>query len=427
MSILRSVTTLMLGTFLAGCCSIFPDLDSCRPPPVANLKLENYAHHNGAGTAQDFEVLNNGIPLQAIGRQAIYAVRTKEESTSTRTQRLLRQDGYLAARLQIERVAGEATNATDPSSVDRLFAGVWKESQEYAALVSVYNTSNPSDALVLPVVQSSRASNQAANPTANSGIFVMRPSLIGPSDQYTIKTQFSWGDGVDQKIAGLALDAMKTAAGMVVGIPAPLAVGLAGITKDDRDRANKVISEALTTKVNAQPVSYTLSQNQINDGRALLVVIFDRDTREVTDMQNQTLLRYRIDFAPMLSILTSDTKIDSSTNHVLPDFSRIRTDVYYMPFVRSQPNETPRALVQRQNLSDQSSDWREYHRLCTDVAGIFSSKGFNADDTQAFRWAALSYARQRLPVSIADSDGRTPCPDSEMPMPSFNPPARRVP
>jgi hypothetical protein len=106
----------MLGTFLAGCCSIFPDLDSCRPPPVANLKLENYAHHNGAGTAQSFEVLNNGNPLQAIGRQAVYAVRTTEQSTPGRTQRLWRQDGYLAARLQIERVAGQATNATDPSS-----------------------------------------------------------------------------------------------------------------------------------------------------------------------------------------------------------------------------------------------------------------------------------------------------------------------
>ena len=98
-----------------------------------------------------------------------------------------------------------------------------------------------------------------------------------------------------------------------------------------------------------------------------------------------------------------------------------------MPFVRSQPNETPRALVQRKILSDQSSDWREYHRLCTEVAGIFSFQGFNADDTQAFRWAALRYASQRLPVNIADSDGRTPCPDPEMPMPSFNPPARRVP
>lgn len=426
MSILRSVTTLMLGTFLAGCCSIFPDLDSCRPPPVANLKLENYAHHNGAGTAQSFEVLNNGNPLQAIGRQAVYAVRTTEQSTPGRTQRLWRQDGYLAARLQIERVAGQATNATDPSSVDRLFAGVWKESQEYAALVSVYNTSNPSDALVLPVVQSSRASNQAANPTANSGIFVMRPSLIGPLDQYTIKTQFSWGDGVEQKVAGIALDAMKTAAGMVVGIPAPLAAALAGISKDDSDKANKVISEALTSKVNAQPVSFTLSQNEINDGRAFLVVIFDRDTRHVTDMQSQTLLRYRIDFAPMLSILTGDTKLDSSTKDTLPDFSRISDDIYFRSFVRSQPNDTPSALVYRKGLSDQSPDWRDYYRLCTEVARIFSSEGFNAADTQAFRWAALRYAGRRL-KPIADGDGRTPCPDSETPMPSFNPPARRVP
>lgn len=423
----RSVVVLVLGLFLAGCCSIFPDLESCRPPPAPSLRLETYRHHNGAGTPVEFEILNEGNPVQAIGRQAIYAVRTKAESNESRTQRLWREDGYLAARLQIERVAGQATNATDPSRVERLSATVWNELQQYAALISVFDTQNSSAALVVPVVSSSRASNRAANPIANSGKFVMRPTIIGPNANYTIASQFAWGDAVDQKLVGVALSAMQTAAGMAVGIPAPIAAALAGISKDDRERADKFVSDALSTKVDDNTASFSFDGDSIKDGRAFVIIIFDRDTRQVTDLQGQTLLRYRIDFAPMLSILTADTKVDTETQNVMPNFSNFSKDNYQRPFVRDRPDQTPRALVQKERLLDQTNLWREYHRLCTEVSGIFSVNGFNAVDTQALRWAALLYAGQQLPANITDSDGRTPCPDSGMPMPSFNPPARIVP
>ena len=423
MSFVRVATILALAPLMAGCCALFPDLCEPDPPrPQAVLKLENYQHHNGAGSRVSFEVLNEGQPLQSAGRQAIYAVRTTESGAISKAQRLWQQDGYVRARLQIEQIGGSAANSTDPSYLARAFSSVWNENQEVAALVSVASASQPAANLVVPVVRSQRRTNRAANPEVNNGTVLLLPALINGGDTYTITFQFSWGDGVETTLPGLALEAMKIAAGVASGIPAPLAATLAGISNEHRAAANKAVSEALSTSVPAKPITLTLSSDQLSDARAILISIFDRDHTDVTDPKQQTLLRFRIDFEPMLSLLARNVTKDAS-----PDFNAFSADYYTRPFVQSRPNETPRALVQRANLQDQTNDWREYFRLCTDVSGVFSGAGFNTADSQALRWAALEKARGRLPATIADGDGRTPCPEEELRISSSGRAARRVP
>ena len=423
MSFLRLATIFALAPLMAGCCALFPDRCEPDPPrPQAVLKLENYQHHNGAGSQVSFEVLNEGQPLQSAGRQAIYAVRTTESGAISRAQRLWRQDGYIRARLQIEQIGGSATIATDPSLLARAFSSIWNENQEFAALVSVASASQPDANLVVPVVRSRRQTNQAANPEVNNGTVLLLPALINGGDTYTITFQFSWGDGVETKLPGPALEAMKTAAGLASGIPAPLPATLAGISNDQRTAANKAVSEALSTSVPAKPITLTLSSNQLSDARAILISIFDRDHTDVTDPKQQTLLRFRIDFEPMLSLLTEHVTQDAR-----PDFSEFSADRYTRPFAQRQPYETPRVLVQRKELEDQTNDWRDYHRLCTNVSGVFSGAGFNTADSQALRWAALEKARSKLDLIIADGDGRTPCPEEELRISSSGRAARRVP
>ena len=206
MSFLRLATIFALAPLMAGCCALFPDRCEPDPPrPQAVLKLENYQHHNGAGSQVSFEVLNEGQPLQSAGRQAIYAVRTTESGAISRAQRLWRQDGYIRARLQIEQIGGSATIATDPSLLARAFSSIWNENQEFAALVSVASASQPDANLVVPVVRSRRQTNQAANPEVNNGTVLLLPALINGGDTYTITFQFSWGDGVETKLPGPAL------------------------------------------------------------------------------------------------------------------------------------------------------------------------------------------------------------------------------
>jgi len=423
MSFVRLATIFALAPLMAGCCALFPDRCEPDPRPSANaLKLDNYQHHNGAGTRVSFEVLNEGQPLSSLGRQAVYAVRTTEAGAVSKAQRLWQQDGYIRARLRIEEIGGIAANANDPSMLERAVSSVWKEHHEMAALVSVASASQPDANLVVPVVRSRRQTNQAANPEVNDGTVLLLPALINGGDTYTITTQFAWGDGVETKLPGLALEAMKTAAGLASGIPAPLAATLAGINNEHRAAANKAVSESLSTSVPAKPITLTLSSNDLRDARAILVTIFDRDHTGVTDPKQQTLVRFRIDFEPMVSLLTSNVSEDGT-----PDFKTFSADRFERPFEPRRPHETPRAHVQRAKLLDQTNDWREYHRLCTDVSGVFSGAGFNTADSQALRWAALEKARARLPVTIVDGDERTPCPEEELRINGSGRAARRVP
>lgn len=430
MSFFRLATIVALAPLMAGCCALFPDRCEPDPRPSANaLKLDNYQHHNGVGSRVSFEVLNEGQPLSSSGRQAVYAVRTTEAGAVSKAQRLWQQDGYIRARLRIEEIGGSATNATDPSMLARAFSRVWNENQEVAALVSVASAAQPEANLVVPVVKSQRRTNQAANPEVNNGTVLLLPALINGGDKYTIITQFAWGDGVETHLLGDALKAMQIAAGLASGIPAPLAATIAGITDQHREEANTAVSKGLSTSVAAKPVRLTLTSNELEDGRALLVTIFDRDHTEVTDPKQQTLLRFRIDFEPMLSLLTSNVSLVTidGVEQVRPEFKAFSADRYERPFEQRRPNETPRAYVQRANLPDQTNDWREYHRLCTAVSGVFSREGFNTADSQALRWAALEKARGLLPLTIADGDGRTPCPEEELRVNTSVRPARPVP
>jgi len=423
MSFVKLASVFALAPLLAGCCALFPD--RCEPDrqPSANaLKLDNYQHHNGAGTPVSFEVLYDGRPAFTVGRQAVYYVRTTEPGAASKAQRLWQQDGYIRARLRIEEIGGIAANANDPSMLERAVSSVWKEHHEMAALVSVASASQPDANLVVPVVRSRRQTNQAANPEVNDGTVLLLPALINGGDTYTITTQFAWGDGVETKLPGLALEAMKTAAGLASGIPAPLAATLAGINNEHRAAANKAVSEALSTSVPAKPITLTLSSNELRDARAILVTIFNEDYTKVTDPKQQTLVRFRIEFEPMVSLLTSNVGEDAR-----PNFNAFSADRYGRPFEQRRPDVTPRALVRDANLPYQTNDWREYHRLCTDVSVFFSGKGFNTADSQALRWAALENSRGRLPVTIADGDGRTPCPEDDLSINGSGRAARRVP
>jgi len=358
-----------------------------------------------------FELLGGDVPRSISGRQRLYIVRPTDTTTLASRQRLWANDNYVRGRVHIERVGGTATYATDTSTLQRLISGVHRTTHQYGALVSVSTNASPDAALVIPVVQSQSSANRPGNPTINDGTVVLLPTLLNGVPTFTVTAQYGWGEQVETKLVGIGLQAFQTAAALASGIPAPLAAAAAGITAEDRRKANEVVSGLLSSGAPVAPVSLTLTASELRDARAVLVVIYDRDA---TDTDAQEILRYRIEFEPMASLLTFQVKADGTA-----DYTSMSDTLYSRPFLGLREDSTrfptPRSLVQHAGLEENISDWTAYLRLCQDGPLLFSGRGFNANDSNVLTWASLRYAGQRLRPVPANAEG-TSCPEQDSPI-----------
>lgn len=362
--------------------------------------------------AHGFELLGGDAPRSISGRQRLYIVRPTDTTTLASRQRLWANDNYIRARLHIERVGGTATYATDASTLQRLIAGVHTTTHQYAALVSVSTNASLDAALVIPVVQSQRSANRPANPTINDATVVLLPTLLNGVPSFTVTAQYGWGEQVETQLAGIGLQVFQTAAGLASGLPAPMAAAAAGIGAEQRQRANEVVSGLLSSGAPAAPVSLTLTADELRDARAVLVVIYNRDA---TDPDAQEILRYRIEFEPMASLLTFQVKPDGAA-----DYTTMSETLYSRPFLGLRENSnvrfpTPRSLVQHAGHEQDLSDWTAYVRLCQEGPLLFSSQGFNTNDSNVLTWAALRYAAPRLRPVPANAEG-TSCPEADSPI-----------
>ena len=363
-------------------------------------------------SATGFELLGGDVPRSISGRQRLYIVRPTDTTTLASRQRLWANDNYIRARVHIERVGGTATYATDASTLQRLISGVHGTTHQYAALVSVSTNASPDAGLVIPVVQSQSSANRPGNPDTKDGEVVLLPTLLNGVPTFTVTAQYGWGEQVETKLAGIGLQVFQTAAALGSGIPAPLAAAAAGITADHRRRANEVISERLSSGAPLAPVSLTLTASELRDARAVLVVIYNRDA---TDPEAQEILRYRIEFEPMASLLTFDVKADGTA-----EYARISDALYSRPFLGLRENTnarfpTPRSLVQHAGHEQNLSEWTNYVRLCQEGLHLFADRGFNTNDSYVLTWSALRYAGQRLRPVPANAEG-TSCPEQDSPI-----------
>lgn len=393
---------------VGGCTHKHPDpADRGSPrPQVAGQAMPRPIPVNG------FELLGGDAARAISGRQRLYIVRPTDTTMLASRQRLWANDNYIRARVHIERVGGTATYATDTSTLQRLIAGVHRTTHQYAALVSVSTNASPDAALVIPVVQSQSSANRPGNPTVNDATVVLLPTLLHGVPSFTVTAQYGWGERVETQLAGIGLQVFQTAAGLASGLPAPIAAAAAGIGAEQRQKANEAVSGLLSSGAPAAPVSLTLTADELRDARAVLVVIYDRDA---IDPDAQEVLRYRIEFEPMASLLTFQVKADGAA-----DYTNMSETLYSRPFLglRETSNvrfPTPRSVVQHAGHEQNLSEWTAYVRLCQEGPLLFSSHGFNTNDSNVLTWAALRYAGPRLRPIPANADG-TSCPEADSPI-----------